>query len=46
MKKACIKDRVCKECGKGFSGDRWTCPQCRSNSVRALTKKKKAVAAQ
>ena len=38
MSRACIKDRVCKECGKEFAGDRYTCPQCRYKTVKASDK--------
>ena len=38
MSRACIKDRVCKECGKEFVGDRYTCPQCRHEKVKASGK--------
>ena len=38
MSRVCIKDRVCKECGKEFTGDRWTCPQCRYKTVKASGK--------
>ena len=38
MSRVCIKDRVCKECGKEFAGDRFTCPQCRYKTVKASGK--------
>ncbi len=38
MSRACIKDRICKECGKEFVGDRYTCPQCRYKTVKASGK--------
>ena len=38
MSRVCIKDRVCKECGKEFVGDRYTCPQCRYKTVKASGK--------
>ena len=38
MSRVCIKDRICKECGKEFAGDRYTCPQCRYEKVKASGK--------
>ncbi len=38
MSRVCIKDRICKECGKAFTGDRYTCPQCRHKTVKASGK--------
>ena len=38
MSRACITERVCKECGKEFVGDRFTCPQCRHEKVKASGK--------
>lgn len=35
MSRVCVKDRVCKQCGKAFVGDRYTCPQCRHENVKA-----------
>ncbi len=38
MSRVCIKGRICKECGKEFAGDRYTCPQCRYKNVKASCK--------
>ena len=32
------KDRVCKQCSAEFVGDRFTCPQCRHQTVKASGK--------
>jgi len=38
MRRVCIKDRVCRICGREFRGDRFKCPQCRYREAKATGK--------
>ena len=38
MRRVCIKDRVCRICGREFRGDRFKCPKCRYRETKATGK--------